>query len=134
MNPALALVQAMRAALLGDTVLMALLGGGHVFDEPPRGEPGLAVSFASVETRDWSVMDQKAHEHFVVIDVGTNERGRSQAQAICSRVEAVLDNAVLVLTDHRLINLRVIFYSVARMKTEKTFGATLRFRAATEPN
>jgi hypothetical protein len=29
--------------------------------------------------------------------------------------------------------LRVIFYSVARMKTEK-FGATLRFRAATEPN
>jgi hypothetical protein len=133
MNPALALVQAMRAALLGDTALMALLGGGHVFDEPPRGEQALGVIFASVETRDWSVMDQKAHEHFVVIDVGTNERGRSQAQAICSRIEAVLDNAVLVLTDHRLINLRVIFCSVARMKTDK-FGATLRFRAATEPN
>jgi hypothetical protein len=134
MNPALALVQAMRAALLGDTALVALLGGGHVFDESPRGEQGLCVSFGGVETRDWSVMDQKAHEHFVTIDVGTHERGRAQAQAICARVEAVLDNAVLVLTDHRLINLRVVFYSVARMKNEKTFGATLRFRAATEPN
>jgi hypothetical protein len=133
MNPALALVQAMRAALLADTALMALLGGGHVFDESPRGEQALGVSFAGVETRDWSVMDQKAHEHFVVIDVATTERGRAQAQAICSRVEAVLDNAVLVLTDHRLINLRVIFYSVARMKNDR-FGATLRFRAATEPN
>ena len=134
MNPALALVQAMRLALLADSALMALLGGGHVFDEVPRGEQVLGLSFASVETRDWSVMDQKAHEHFVSIDVGTNERGRAQVLAICARVEAVLDNAALVLTDHRLINLRVIFYSVARMKNEKTFGATLRFRAATEPN
>lgn len=134
MNPALALVQAMRAALLADTALMALLGGGHVFDEMPRGEQGLSVSFAGVETRDWSVMDQKAHEHFVTLEVSTQDRGRSQAQAICSRLEAVLDTAALVLTDHRLINLRVIFCSVARMKNEKSFGATLRFRAATEPN
>jgi Protein of unknown function (DUF3168) len=133
MNPALALVQAMRAALLADTALMALLGGGHVFDETPRGEQGLYVAFAGVETRDWSVMDQRCHEHFVVIEVSTQERGRAQALAICSRVEAVLDNAALLLTDHRLINLRVMFSNVARMKNEK-FGATLRFRAATEPN
>ncbi len=134
MNPALALVQAMRSALLADTALMTLLGGGHVFDESPRGEQPPHVSFVSVETRDWSVMEQKAHEHFVTLEVGTNERGRSQAQAICTRIEAALDNAVLVLTDHKLINLRAVFYSVARMKNEKTFGASLRFRAATEPN
>jgi Protein of unknown function (DUF3168) len=133
MNPALSLVQAMRAALLADTAMMALLGGGHVFDEAPRGEQGLYVAFAGVETRDWSVMDQKAHEHFVSVEVSTQERGRAQALAICSRVEAVLDNAALVLTDHRLVNLRAVFSNVARMKTDK-FGATLRFRAATEPN
>jgi hypothetical protein len=46
----------------------------------------------------------------------------------------VLDNAALSLTDHRLINLRAVFCSVARMKNEKTFGAIMRFRAATEPN
>lgn len=134
MNPALALVQAMRAALLADTVLVNLLGGAHIFDEVPRGEQPLYISFASVETRDWSVMDQKAHEHFVSIDVGTNDRGRMKAQALCSRIEAVLDNAVLALTDHRLINLRQVFYSVSRSKNDKSFSAMLRFRAATEPN
>ena len=133
MNAALALVEAMRAALLADTALTALLGGAHVFDEVPRGEPPLHVSFTNVETRDWSVMEQKAHEHFVTIEVGTNERGRAKAQAICNRIEAVLDNAALTLTDHHLVNLRLIFWNVARMKNDKTFGATLRFRAATEP-
>ena len=133
MNAALALVEAMRAALLADTALTALLGGAHVFDEVPRGEPPLHVSFATVETRDWSVMEQKAHEHFVTIDVTTNERGRTRAQAICNRIEAVLDNADLALTDHHLVNLRLIFWNVARQKNDKTFGATLRLRAATEP-
>lgn len=133
MNAALALQQAMRAALLADTALISLLGGAHVFDEVPRGEPPLLVSFAGIETRDWSVMDQKAHEHFVTLDVTTNERGRSTAQNICNRIETVLDNAALTLTGHRLVNLRLVFWSVARTKSDPKFGATLRFRAATEP-
>jgi 5-carboxymethyl-2-hydroxymuconate isomerase len=133
MNAALALQQAMRATLLADTALISLLGGAHVFDEAPRGEPPLSVRFANIETRDWSVMDQKAHEHFITLDVTTNERGRSTAQNICNRIEAVLDNATLTLTDHRLVNLRLVFWSVARTKSDPQFGATLRFRAATEP-
>lgn len=133
MNAALALQQAMRAALLADTALITLLGGAHIFDEMPRGEPALSVSFANIETRDWSVMDQKAHEHFVTLDVATNERSRTQAQNICNRIEAVLDNAALTLTGHRLVNLRLVFWSVARTKSDPKFGATLRFRAATEP-
>jgi 5-carboxymethyl-2-hydroxymuconate isomerase len=133
MNAALALQQAMRDALLADAALLTLLGGAHIFDEVPRGEPTLQVNFAGIETRDWSVMDQKAHEHFVTLEVSTQQRSRAQAQAICDRLEAVLDNASLVLTSHRLINLRTVFWSVARMKNEKNFGATLRFRAATEP-
>lgn len=133
MNPALALQQAMRTALLADTALITLLGGAHVFDEIPRGEPPLHVTFAGVETRDWSVKDQKAHEHFVTLDVVSNERARAQAQSICNRIEAVLDNASLTLVGHRLVNLRVVFWTVARAKSDQKFGATLRFRAATEP-
>jgi Protein of unknown function (DUF3168) len=133
MNAALALQQAMHSALLADPALITLLGGQHIFDEVPRGEPALYVSFASIETRDWSVMDEKAHEHFVTLDVVSNERGRAQAQSICTRIEAVLDNAGLTLAGHRLVNLRIAFWSVARSKSDKNFGATLRFRAATEP-
>jgi hypothetical protein len=133
MNAALALQQAMRAALLADTALMALLGGAHVFDEVPRGEQALHVVFANIETRDWSVMDQKAHEHFVTIEVSTNDRSRVKAQAVCQRIETVLDNAALTLTGHRLVNLRNVFFNVSRVKADKNFGAVLRFRAATEP-
>jgi Protein of unknown function (DUF3168) len=133
MTPALSLQTAMRNALLADAALLTLLGGAHVFDEVPRGEQPLHVAFAGIETRDWSVHDQKAHEVFVSLDVSTNERGRTQAYAICERIETVLDNATLVLSGHRLINLRVVFWSVARAKNDKTIGATMRFRAATEP-
>jgi hypothetical protein len=132
MNAAHALQQAMRNALLADAPLKTLLGGAHVFDEVPRGEPPLHVHFAAIETRDWSVMDRKAHEHFVTLDVITNARSRGLAQAICDRIETVLDSATLTLTDHHLVNLRAVFWSVARQKSQD-FGATLRFRAATEP-
>ncbi len=133
MNAALALQQAMHAALLADTALTTLLGGQHIYDEVPRGEPPLYAGFASIETRDWSVMELKAHEHFVTLDVVTNARGRATAQAICNRIEAVLDNATLTLTDHHLVNLRITFWSVFKSKNDKSFGATLRFRASTEP-
>jgi Protein of unknown function (DUF3168) len=133
MNAALALHQAMRQALLQHEALTALLGGAHVYDELPRGSAPPYVNFTALETRDWSVCDQKAHEHFVSLDVATNERGRSLAQAICNEIEQRLDNASIALVNHHLVNLRLLFWSVARTKNTDTFGATLRFRAATEP-
>jgi 5-carboxymethyl-2-hydroxymuconate isomerase len=133
MNAALSLQQAMRAALLADAQLTALLGGSHVFDEAPRGAKAPFVSFEQIETRDWSTVNAKAHEHFVQLAVTTAERSRAQAQSVCDRIEAVLDNAALTLAGHRLISLRAVFWSVARNRNDQSFGATLRFRAATEP-
>ena len=133
MNAALALQQAMHSSLLANTALVGLLGGAHIYDEVPRGEPPLYVMFVNIETRDWSVVDAKAHEHFITLDVMTNERGRATAQAICNAIEATLDNAELTLTDHHLVNLRTSFWSVSKARSTANFGATLRFRAATEP-
>jgi phenylpyruvate tautomerase PptA (4-oxalocrotonate tautomerase family) len=133
MNAALSLQQAMRSTLLAHVPLVTLLGGAHIFDELPRGEHPPLVAFTDIETRDWSVSGQKAHEHFITIEVTTNERSRAMAQKIAQEIETALDLANLSLVDHRLINLRNIFWSVSRRKSTDTFGATLRFRAATEP-
>ncbi len=133
MNPALSLQQAIRAALLARTTLTSLLGGGHIFDEEPRGVKPPYITFTAIETRDWSVVDQKAHEHFVSLEIITNSRSRAAAHAISNEVELALDGALLTLTDHKLINLRVIFTNVMRTKSTENFGAVLRFRAATEP-
>ncbi len=132
-DPAYALQEAMRAQLLAHAPLTALLGGAHVFDEAPRGEKSPHVAFAAIETRDWSVNDQKAHEHFVTLEVKSNARSRREAQAIVSEIDTALDNAALTLAGHTLINLRLLFWNVARDKSTDTFNGIMRFRAATEP-
>ena len=133
MTAAFALQEAMGAALLGHGPLLALLGGAHVHDGPPRGATAPQVSFAEIETRDWSDQAAKAHEHFVTLRVSTNSHGRGLAQAIAGEIEAVLDNAALSLDGHHLVSLRLVFWTVGRERASEHIGATLRFRAATEP-
>ena len=133
MNSGLAIQIAMRDALLARIPLRTLLGGAHVFDEMPRGANAPYVHFTALETRDWSVADQKAHEHFITIETTTNHRGRGFAQQVADEIEATLDNANLTLVDHKLINLRVIFTNVSRNNKTENFGVIQRFRAATEP-
>lgn len=137
MNAALALQRAMKQALVANPALTTLLGGAHVYDEVPRGEPPSHVSFTTIETRDWSTADAKAHEHFVTLEIATNARSRALAQSLCDAVEQTLDMATgaptLTLEGHRLVNLRLVFWTVGKTKSSGNFGATLRFRAATEP-
>jgi Protein of unknown function (DUF3168) len=133
-DPAQALQEAMRARLLIHLPLVTLLGGAHVHDEVPRGETLLYVAFAAIETRDWSTRDQKAHEHFVTIEVKTNARNRKLAQAIVSEIDQALDDQTLTLAGQTLINLSLMFWTVTRDRAAQTFGAMIRFRAATEPS
>lgn len=133
MSPALSLQQAARSALLARSSLTTLLGGAHVFDEAPRGANPPYVVISGIETRNWSVVDQKAHEHFITIEVMTNARSRALAQNITAEIELGLDDAVLTLTDHKLVNLRHIFSNVTKSISTSNYGALLRFRAATEP-
>ena len=132
-SPGLALQNAMQSALVARAELKNLLGGAHVFDELPSGAKPPFVAFTNLETRDWSTADQKAHEHFVTIEVVTNSRRRDDAQSIAQEIETALDGAGLTLDGHVLVNLRLIFSNVTRTKATENFGAVLRFRAATEP-
>jgi hypothetical protein len=132
-SPALTLEQAMRDRLLAHAPLTALLGGSHVYDELPRGAHPPFVAMASIETRDWSVMEAKGHEHAVTIGVATRERSRELAEQIAGEIEAALDRATLTLTGHVLIDLQHIFTSVTRPRGGDHFGAVVRLRAVTEP-
>ena len=121
----------MRATLIADAGVRAALGGAYVFDEVPRGAPPAYVEFTGLDTRDWSTFGEGGLEHFVTLAVRSRSRGRSQAQAISAAVQAALHGAAPTLAGHRLVNLRLVFWSV--VKTGQTYGASLRFRAATEP-
>lgn len=130
MSSALVLQTAMREALLAHAPLLALLGGGHVFDELPRGTQEPYVAFAGIETRDWSVQGQKGHEHFVTLEVKTRSRSRALAQDIVGEIETALDNADLTVPGHALVNLRLTFWTVA--KANEFFNAVVKFRSTTE--
>ncbi|MDE2383071.1 MAG: DUF3168 domain-containing protein [Alphaproteobacteria bacterium] len=132
-QPGLAVQQAMKAALAASPALTSLLGGAHVYDEVPRGATAPHVLFTAIETRDWSVADQKAHESFVTLEVASKSRSRAQVQAIIQAIETALDGAAPALSGHALTNLRCVFISAARQKSADTFSAQMRFRAATEP-
>ena len=127
----LALQEAMRAALIADDGVKVALGGAYVFDEVPRGAPPAYVEFTGLDTRDWSTFGQRGFEHFVSLVVRSNSRGRRQAQEISAAVQEALDGAALPLQGHRLVNLGLVFWSV--VKSGQNYGASLRFRAATEP-
>lgn len=127
----LALQEAMREALAADPALKALLGGAYVYDEVPRGAPPSYVEFTALDTRNWSTFGEKGFEHVVTVAVRCNSRSRKPAQEISAAVEAALDGAAFPVPGHRLVNLHMVFWSV--MKTGQTYGASLRFRAATEP-
>jgi len=133
MQPALDAQQAMKATLASRPALNTLLGGAHIFDELPRGATAPYVMFTTIETRDWSVADQKAHENFLTLEVVSKSRSRAQAQNIVQEIELALDGAALTLVDNNLISLRCVFISAARQKSADYFSATMRFRAATEP-
>jgi Protein of unknown function (DUF3168) len=132
-DAAFALQEAMRARLLIHAPLIQLLGGARIYDEAPRGESQLYAAFKSIETRDWSTMDQKAHEHLVIIEVKTNARSRKLAQAIVHEIDAALHDQQLALAGQTLVNLSLVFWTVTRDRSAETFGAMIRFRAATEP-
>ena len=133
MQPALDVQQAMKSTLASRPALNTLLGGAHIFDELPRGATAPYVMFTTIETRDWSVADQKAHENFITLEVNSKSRSRAQAQNIVQEIELALDGAALTLVDNNLISLRCVFISAARQKSADYFSATMRFRAATEP-
>jgi hypothetical protein len=103
MQPGLSVQQAMLTTLRARTTLTNLLGGAHIY------------------------------ELFLTLEITTNMRFRAQAQAITQEIETALDGAALVLTDHKLVNLRCVFNNVSRNKATDAFVAVMRFRAATEP-
>ncbi len=133
-SPVLALRRAIRAALLADAQLTGLLGGPRVYDEAPPGAPAPRVAFADVQARDWSAQASKGAEQIVVLSVWSNARGAREALDIADRIVALLDEAELPLTGHRLIDLRFLALATRREQNGRYARADIRFRATTEAN
>lgn len=133
-SPVLALRRAILAALAGDAPLAAMLGGAHVFDEAPPAAPTPRIAFSDVQSRDWSAQNARGAEQMLVLSVWSTARGTREALDIADRVVALLDEAPLTLTGHRLIDLRFVALATRREQNGRYARADIRFRATTEAN
>ncbi len=133
MRTANALLQAVHIRLAGDAVLVGMVGARGIIDRLlPR--PVLpCVAFGEIDSRDYSTASERGEEHFLTIEVWSEEGGRKLAQDIAVRVLTLLDDAPLVLGGG--IALVSLFYRSSRsMRQAKTkqFLTEIRFRAVTE--
>ena len=133
-SPVVALRRAIRAALLADPTLTGLLGGPRVYDEAPPGAPSPRIAFADVQSRDWSAQASRGAEQVLALSVWSDARGTREALDIADRVVALLDEAQLTLTGHRLIDLRFVALATRREQNGRYARADIRFRATTEAN
>lgn len=131
-SPVLALRRAIVAALASDATLVAMLGGARVFDEAPPGAPTPRVAFSDAQARDWSAQNSRGAEQMVTLTVWSAARGAREALEIADRVVARLDEAVLTLAGHRLIDLRFVALTTRREQNGRLARADMRFRATTE--
>lgn len=132
-NPALALQTALRSTLIADAGLVAVLGGERVHDDVPQGSGFPYVTLGDIETTDWSTQTARGHEHKVTINVWSQHHGRKEVQTIIGEIDRILDGADPVLVNHRLVNLRVVFWTAQRSPDGETYRGLMRLRAVTEP-
>jgi hypothetical protein len=132
-SSALALHDAILAALANDTTLVGLLGAARVFDHDPKPPPYPYIVLGQTSMRDADADITPTDEHIVTLQVWSRARGRQEVHAIVAAVRTVLHDTTLSLTGHRLINLRHEFSEARRDADGITFRGLTRFRAVTEP-
>lgn len=132
-SSAIAVRKAIHATLAADAELVVLLGGARVYDEAPREAMPPYVTFGDLQTRDWSTSTDHGAEHFIALNVWSNQRGAREALAIAERVRALIDDQPLNLDGHRLVGARFTQLETRRENAGRHTRASLRFRVVTEP-
>ena len=128
-----ALRAAIHDALAADAALVSLLGGGKVYDEPPRGAVFPYVTLGETRIADFSTGDARGQEHALTLHAWSRQGGHKEAHLLAGALLQALDDAPLTLSEHRLVNLRFAVADVRREADGRTYHALVRFRAMTEP-
>lgn len=137
MTAALELQAAIVATLRQSSMIQALLGGMHVYDDVPDRQRPPYISIADVTSIDWSTGDLEGEEHFVEIAAWSRGEGRKLAVELAGAVKQVLclsaTQAGLALPGHVLVNLTHEETRSTPAGDDAHFSAVVLFRAITEP-
>lgn len=127
----LSLQQAIFDCLGADEGVSALVAA-RIYDNAP-GDTGFPyVTLGENDTRNWNTDDSRGTEHRLTLYVWSRAGGRSEAKAILGAMRTCLEEAVLSLTDHHLVNLTFVSADTRRAPDGATWRGAIRFRAVTD--
>ena len=125
-----ALLAAIRAALLSDAALQALLGDpARVYDDPPADVVFPYVTLGRVESRAADAAAREALEHAVTLHAWSRYGGRAETLDMIAALRAALHNAPLAVEGRELVLLFATFADVFRSGDGRTTHGVLRLRA-----
>lgn len=125
------LQKAMFETLTGNAVLVALLGGGRIFDRAPTDAAFPYVTFGRTSVFDWSTSTESGLEHLVTLHVWSKAKGRKEAFAIVDAVRAALETPLTIDNQH-LVNFRFESADVTFDDDISVHHGLLHMRAVTE--
>lgn len=133
LEPSISLKRALRTHLLSQTQLVALLGGNHVFDVPPRGQQMPYVVFSNLRARDFSTATEQGTEHALELSIYTDTQSTEQALELSQHLHSALHDVSLSLQDHALVSLRHLETQIVKAsEPDAHTRAVLKWRAVTE--
>ncbi len=134
MSSARALMGAVRAQLLADAAVTALLGApARVYDDPPQDPVFPYVTLGRIETRPIDSAGVAASEHVVTLHVWSRYGGRAEALDVVAAMRACVHDADITAPGVAIISLFATFTDVFRSGDGRTTHGVLRLRAVSEP-
>lgn len=119
--------------LSGAPALTSLLGGAHIFSNPPQGEALPYITLGQTVNLDWSTGTEDGTEHDLTLHVWSRADSSEQVHEIIDTLKTLLHDQPLSLEDHYLVNLRHEFTEARIDPDGETMHGIVRYRAVTEP-
>lgn len=132
LHPIASLKTALRAHLLADGAVTALIGMA-IHDQAPRDLDPPYLVFGPADSRENATNDGDARVIDLELQLFTYERGSAAGLAAAGAIETSLAAAGLTLTDHRLVLLTLRETQVRQDAARQLTRVSLRYRAFTEP-
>jgi len=132
MTAAWALQQAVFAALTGSAAVQSAVWG-RIFDAVPETAALPYIVLGEAGERDNATATEAGTSHTLDIHIWSRSGGTREIKQIAGAVRACLDHAALSLSGSALIDLAFVSANYSRQNDGKTYRASLRFTALTEP-
>ena len=120
------------AALQGDAILSASLGGPKIYDHAKSDVAFPYVTFGRTSFYDWSTGTEIGTEHLFTLHVWSKAKGKRETLDIMQQIENRLHDQPLGMEGYNLVNIRQEFAEARFDEDQSVYHGLVRFRAVVE--